>query len=33
VFTEARDWIASHGIFPDGDLGAQHYDEATVSLG
>ena len=33
VFTEARDWIASHGIFPDGDLGAQRYDEVTVSLG
>jgi ABC-type nitrate/sulfonate/bicarbonate transport system substrate-binding protein len=33
VFTEARDWIASHGIFPDGDLGAQRYDEATLSLG
>jgi ABC-type nitrate/sulfonate/bicarbonate transport system substrate-binding protein len=33
VFTEARDWIASRGIFPDGDLGAQRYDEVTVSLG
>jgi ABC-type nitrate/sulfonate/bicarbonate transport system substrate-binding protein len=31
-FTEARDWIASHGIFPDGNLGAGGYDRATVSL-
>jgi ABC-type nitrate/sulfonate/bicarbonate transport system substrate-binding protein len=32
VYTEAREWIASHGIFPDGNLGAQDYREATVSL-
>ena len=32
VFTEARDWIASHGIFPDGNLGANRYQESVVSL-
>jgi ABC-type nitrate/sulfonate/bicarbonate transport system substrate-binding protein len=32
VFKESRDWIASHGIFPDGNLGANRYEEATVSL-
>ena len=33
VYTEARDWIASHGIFPDGNLGASEYDKATVRVG
>jgi hypothetical protein len=32
VFRQSRDWIAAHGIFPDGNLGAGRYDEATVSL-
>ena len=32
VYEEARDWIASHGIFPDGNLGAERYEEATVSV-
>ena len=32
VYREARDWIASHGIFPDGNLGATRYEEATVTL-
>jgi len=32
VFTETREWIASHGIFPDGDLGSGRYAEATVTL-
>jgi ABC-type nitrate/sulfonate/bicarbonate transport system substrate-binding protein len=32
VYTEARDWIASHGIFPDGNLGSAAYDKATVSV-
>jgi ABC-type nitrate/sulfonate/bicarbonate transport system substrate-binding protein len=32
VFEESREWIASHGIFPDGNLGANRYEEATVSL-
>jgi len=31
VYEEARDWIAAHGIFPDGNLGAEHYEEATVA--
>lgn len=31
VFEESRDWIASHGIFPDGNLGSGGYEEATVS--
>ena len=33
VYEESRDWIASHGIFPDGNLGAGRYEEAIVSLG
>jgi ABC-type nitrate/sulfonate/bicarbonate transport system substrate-binding protein len=33
VFEESRDWIASHGIFPDGNLGAGAYDRATVEVG
>lgn len=32
VYADARSWIASHGIFPDGNLGADRYDEATVSV-
>jgi ABC-type nitrate/sulfonate/bicarbonate transport system substrate-binding protein len=32
VYEESRDWIASHGIFPDGNLGAGRYAEAIVSL-
>jgi hypothetical protein len=32
VFEESRDWIASHGIFPDGNLGANSYAESTLSL-
>jgi ABC-type nitrate/sulfonate/bicarbonate transport system substrate-binding protein len=32
VFKESRDWIASHGIFPDGNLGAHTYDDAIVTL-
>jgi ABC-type nitrate/sulfonate/bicarbonate transport system substrate-binding protein len=32
VYEESRDWIASHGIFPDGNLGAGRYEEAIVSL-
>ena len=33
VYEEARDWIAAHGIFPDGNLGGGRYEEATVSSG
>jgi hypothetical protein len=32
VYTQARDWIASHSIFPDGNLGSGCYQEATVSV-
>ncbi len=32
VFKESRDWIASHGIFPDGNLGTNRYDDAIVTL-
>ena len=32
VYKESRDWIASHGIFPDGNLGDTRYEQATVSL-
>ncbi len=32
VYTQARDWIAAHGIFPDGNLGEGRYDEAMVSV-
>jgi hypothetical protein len=32
VFTEAREWIASHGIFPDGNLGGGQYEQATISI-
>lgn len=32
VYQEARNWIASHGIFPDGNLGGERYEEATVSV-
>jgi ABC-type nitrate/sulfonate/bicarbonate transport system substrate-binding protein len=32
VYAEARDWIAAHGIFPDGNLGGRRYEEAVLSL-
>jgi len=32
VYEEARNWIATHGIFPDGNLGGERYEEATVSV-
>jgi hypothetical protein len=32
AFDSAREWIASHGIFPDGNLGAGGYETATVSV-
>ncbi|HET7847636.1 MAG TPA: ABC transporter substrate-binding protein [Pseudolabrys sp.] len=32
VFKESREWIAERGIFPDGNLGAGQYEQATVSL-
>ncbi len=32
LYEESREWIASHKIFPDGNLGDERYEEATVSL-
>ena len=29
--SEARDWIAEHGIFPEGDIGARSYADAVVA--
>jgi hypothetical protein len=30
VYEEAREWIAAHGIYPDGNLGNGHYEQATI---
>jgi hypothetical protein len=30
TYEESREWIASHGIFPDGNLGKGHYEQATI---
>ncbi len=32
VFEESFQWIAEHAIFPEGEMGAGNYDDATVSL-
>jgi ABC-type nitrate/sulfonate/bicarbonate transport system substrate-binding protein len=32
VYEAARSWIAAHGIFPDGDLGQERYEESTLSV-
>lgn len=32
IFEESREWIASHGIFPDGNLGSDRYEAATLRL-
>ena len=31
-YEDARDWIAKHGIFPDGNLGTGEYDRATMAV-
>jgi ABC-type nitrate/sulfonate/bicarbonate transport system substrate-binding protein len=31
AFEASRNWIASHGIFPGGDLGSKLYDQIAVS--
>jgi hypothetical protein len=31
-YNDARDWIAKHGIFPDGNLGAGEYERATMAV-
>lgn len=33
TYEESFEWIASHKIFPEGGMGAGHYDQATVSVG
>jgi ABC-type nitrate/sulfonate/bicarbonate transport system substrate-binding protein len=32
VYEESFEWIASHGIFPEGTMGAGQYERATLSL-
>ena len=32
IFEDSRAWIAEHGIFDGGDLGAKAYDNAVVRL-
>ena len=32
MFEESQHWIASRGIFPDGDLGTGDYDRSIVSI-
>src|SRR5215813_10579508 len=31
-FTDAREWIAEHGMFPDGNLGNREYEQSVVRL-
>jgi ABC-type nitrate/sulfonate/bicarbonate transport system substrate-binding protein len=33
VFSQSFDWIAQHGIFEPGTMGAGNYDQAVVSVG
>ncbi|HEY5380281.1 MAG TPA: hypothetical protein VIJ78_12200 [Pseudolabrys sp.] len=33
VYEESFEWIAAHGIFPEGGMGSGQYERATVSLG
>ena len=33
VYEESFEWIASHGIFPEGKMGTGKYEQATLSLG
>ena len=32
VYEESFEWIAAHGIFPEGKMGSATYERATVSL-
>jgi hypothetical protein len=32
VYEESFEWIAAHGIFPDGKMGSGKYEQATFSL-
>lgn len=31
AYTDAREWIAAHGIFADGNLGSSRYSDAVIS--
>jgi len=33
VYKESFEWIASHRIFPEGQMGSAEYERATLSLG
>ncbi|HZP78216.1 MAG TPA: hypothetical protein VFB45_18885 [Pseudolabrys sp.] len=33
VYKESYEWIASHKIFPEGGMGTEAYEQATVALG
>jgi hypothetical protein len=33
VYEESFDWIAAHGIFPEGKMGSGKYEQATLTLG
>jgi hypothetical protein len=32
VYEESFEWIAAHGIFPEGGMGNGQYEKATLSL-
>ena len=32
VFDESREWVAAHGIFPDGNPGSGEYAQATIGI-
>jgi len=32
VFEDARAWIADHGIFEGGNLGARNYEQSVLTL-
>jgi hypothetical protein len=32
VFEQSFDWIAGHGIFAEGRMGAGEYDRSTISF-
>ena len=33
TYEESFEWIAAHGIFPDGGMGSGQYEKATLTLG
>ncbi len=32
-YEESFEWVAAHGIFPEGKMGRGKYEQATLSLG